>query len=44
MAGFVYNPLSGEWSLSEDTGVNYIAFGIKKNETPSTDSIEARLS
>ncbi|RCV39981.1 hypothetical protein SETIT_9G015100v2 [Setaria italica] len=44
MAGFVYNPLSGEWSLSEDTGVNYIAFGIKKNETPSTDSIKARLS
>jgi polyprenyldihydroxybenzoate methyltransferase/3-demethylubiquinol 3-O-methyltransferase len=32
MAGFVYNPLSGEWSLSEDTGVNYVAFGVKKSE------------
>jgi hypothetical protein len=34
MAGFVYNPLSGEWSLSDDISVNYIAFGIK-GETPS---------
>ncbi|PUZ36116.1 hypothetical protein GQ55_9G013500 [Panicum hallii var. hallii] len=34
MAGFVYNPLSGEWSLSDDISVNYIAFGVKKSETP----------
>ncbi|XP_062233595.1 ubiquinone biosynthesis O-methyltransferase, mitochondrial-like [Phragmites australis] len=44
MAGFVYNPLSGEWSLSDDISVNYIAFGIKKSETPSTNDTEARLS
>ncbi|KAK3005974.1 hypothetical protein RJ639_017044, partial [Escallonia herrerae] len=25
MAGFVYNPLTGRWSLSDDVGVNYIA-------------------
>jgi len=37
MAGFVYNPLSGEWSLSDDISVNYIAFGVKKSETPSTN-------
>ncbi|KAG2544563.1 ubiquinone biosynthesis O-methyltransferase, mitochondrial-like isoform X1 [Panicum virgatum] len=37
MAGFVYNPLSGEWSLSDDVSVNYIAFGVKKSETPSTN-------
>lgn len=36
MAGFVYNPLGGEWSLSDDIIVNYIAFSIKKSETPST--------
>lgn len=29
MAGFVYNPLTGQWSLSDDTSVNYIAFGKK---------------
>ncbi|XP_020570852.1 ubiquinone biosynthesis O-methyltransferase, mitochondrial [Phalaenopsis equestris] len=29
MAGFVYNPLTGEWSLSDDTSVNFIAFGVK---------------
>jgi polyprenyldihydroxybenzoate methyltransferase / 3-demethylubiquinol 3-O-methyltransferase len=34
MAGFVYNPLSGEWSLSDDISVNYIVLGIK-GETPS---------
>ncbi|XP_039825411.1 ubiquinone biosynthesis O-methyltransferase, mitochondrial-like isoform X2 [Panicum virgatum] len=37
MAGFIYNPLSGEWSLSDDITVNYIAFGVKKSETPSTN-------
>ncbi|CAA6665686.1 unnamed protein product [Spirodela intermedia] len=31
MAGFVYNPLTGEWSLSDDTSVNYVACGIKRN-------------
>lgn len=35
MAGFVYNPLRGEWSLSDDLTVNYIAYGMKKVETPS---------
>jgi hypothetical protein len=34
MAGFVYNPLSGEWSLSDDISVNYIALGIKKMKHP----------
>ncbi|XP_065878247.1 ubiquinone biosynthesis O-methyltransferase, mitochondrial isoform X2 [Euphorbia lathyris] len=29
MAGFVYNPLTGLWSLSDDVSVNYIAFGTK---------------
>ncbi|KAK4847037.1 hypothetical protein QYF36_024619 [Acer negundo] len=29
MAGFVYNPLTGRWSLSDDIGVNFIAFGTK---------------
>ncbi|PKA46845.1 Hexaprenyldihydroxybenzoate methyltransferase, mitochondrial [Apostasia shenzhenica] len=31
MAGFVYDPLSGDWSLSNDTSVNFIAFGAKEN-------------
>lgn len=43
MAGFVYNPLSGEWSLSDDISVNYIAFGVKKSETPTTNGTEASL-
>ena len=29
MAGFVYNPLTGRWSLSDDISVNFIAFGTK---------------
>ncbi|XP_020398025.1 ubiquinone biosynthesis O-methyltransferase, mitochondrial [Zea mays] len=44
MAGFVYNPLSGEWSLSDDISVNYIAFGVKKGEASSTNDREANLS
>lgn len=32
MAGFVYNPLSGEWTLSDDVSVNFIAFGTKSNK------------
>ncbi|XP_006655797.1 ubiquinone biosynthesis O-methyltransferase, mitochondrial [Oryza brachyantha] len=38
MAGFVYNPLRGEWSLSDDISVNYIAYGIKKVEKASVES------
>lgn len=29
MAGFVYNPFSGKWLLSDDISVNFIAFGSK---------------
>lgn len=29
MAGFVYNPLTGKWSLSDDISVNFIAYGTK---------------
>ncbi|XP_073110710.1 ubiquinone biosynthesis O-methyltransferase, mitochondrial-like isoform X2 [Elaeis guineensis] len=32
MAGFVYNPLTREWSLSDDTSVNFIVFGAKGSE------------
>ncbi|KAK2984043.1 hypothetical protein RJ640_001204 [Escallonia rubra] len=32
MAGFVYNPLTGRWSLCDDVGVNYIAFGTKNSQ------------
>eukprot|EP00250_Pteridium_aquilinum_P000469 c10508_g2_i1 orf=156-1121(-) len=32
MAGMVFNPLTGKWSLSEDTSVNYIAFGTKTGQ------------
>ncbi|XP_021729873.1 ubiquinone biosynthesis O-methyltransferase, mitochondrial-like [Chenopodium quinoa] len=32
MAGFVYNPLSGKWLLSDDIGVNFIAYGTKSSE------------
>lgn len=32
MAGFVYNPLTGRWSLSDDVGVNFIAFGTKNSQ------------
>ncbi|EOX92958.1 Coenzyme Q 3 isoform 2 [Theobroma cacao] len=31
MAGFVYNPLTRRWSLSDDISVNFIAFGTKEN-------------
>ncbi|OIW02859.1 hypothetical protein TanjilG_29635 [Lupinus angustifolius] len=31
MAGFVYNPLTGRWSLSDDISVNFIAFATKNN-------------
>ncbi|PON96522.1 Ubiquinone biosynthesis O-methyltransferase [Trema orientale] len=29
MAGFVYDPLTGKWSLSDDISVNYITYGTK---------------
>ncbi|KAF8413661.1 hypothetical protein HHK36_001653 [Tetracentron sinense] len=32
MAGFVYNPLTGRWALSDDISVNFIAFGTKNNQ------------
>ncbi|XP_030550622.2 ubiquinone biosynthesis O-methyltransferase, mitochondrial-like isoform X1 [Rhodamnia argentea] len=32
MAGFVYNPLTGRWSLSDDVSVNFIAFGTKNSQ------------
>lgn len=35
MAGFAYNPLTGNWSLSDDISVNYIAFGIKEKSSDS---------
>ncbi|CAL0317491.1 unnamed protein product [Lupinus luteus] len=31
MAGFVYNPVTGQWSLSDDISVNFIAFATKNN-------------
>ncbi|KAG8503797.1 hypothetical protein CXB51_001902 [Gossypium anomalum] len=30
MAGFVYNPLTGRWSLLDDISVNLIAYGTKE--------------
>jgi polyprenyldihydroxybenzoate methyltransferase/3-demethylubiquinol 3-O-methyltransferase len=38
MSGFVYNPFTQWWSLSDDISINYIAYGIKRSETPSTIS------
>ncbi|CAA0825357.1 Ubiquinone biosynthesis O-methyltransferase-mitochondrial [Striga hermonthica] len=32
MAGFVYDPLTGRWSLSDDISVNFIAYGTKNSE------------
>ncbi|KAL6529499.1 Hexaprenyldihydroxybenzoate methyltransferase, mitochondrial [Orobanche gracilis] len=32
IAGFVYDPLTGRWSLSDDTSVNFIAYGIKNSQ------------
>lgn len=31
MAGFVYNPVTGRWSLSDDISVNFIAVGTKSS-------------
>ncbi|XP_051198224.1 ubiquinone biosynthesis O-methyltransferase, mitochondrial isoform X2 [Lolium perenne] len=38
MSGFVYNPFTQGWSLSDDISINYIAYGVKRSETPSTIS------
>lgn len=32
MAGFAYDPLTGQWSLTDDIGVNFIAFGVKNRQ------------
>lgn len=32
MAGFVYSPLTGQWSLSDDISVNFIAYGTKDGQ------------
>ncbi|XP_042011259.1 ubiquinone biosynthesis O-methyltransferase, mitochondrial-like [Salvia splendens] len=32
MAGFAYNPLTGRWFLSDDIGVNFIAYATKNRE------------
>ncbi|KAK6157522.1 hypothetical protein DH2020_011770 [Rehmannia glutinosa] len=32
MAGFVYDPLTGRWSISDDISVNFIAYGTKSSE------------
>ncbi|KAJ0713745.1 putative methyltransferase [Helianthus annuus] len=32
MAGFAYDPLTGQWSLSDDIGINFIAFGVKTSQ------------
>ncbi|XP_031476249.1 ubiquinone biosynthesis O-methyltransferase, mitochondrial [Nymphaea colorata] len=29
MAGFTYNPITGQWALSDDVNVNFIAFATK---------------
>ncbi|KAL9272531.1 Ubiquinone biosynthesis O-methyltransferase, mitochondrial-like protein [Drosera capensis] len=31
MAGFVYDPLTGRWALSDDIGLNFIVFGTKRD-------------
>ncbi|CAM8877263.1 unnamed protein product [Rhodiola kirilowii] len=35
IAGFVYNPLTGKWLLSDDISVNYIAYGSKEGRKTS---------
>ncbi|KAJ0964849.1 hypothetical protein J5N97_025987 [Dioscorea zingiberensis] len=32
MAGFAYNPLTGDWSLTDDIGVNFIVYGAKDSD------------
>ncbi|KAM7275917.1 hypothetical protein ACFE04_017783 [Oxalis oulophora] len=40
MAGFEYNPLTGRWLLSDDIGVNFIAYCTKKQTDMSPAVIE----
>ena len=30
LKGMTYNPVEGDWRLSRDLAVNYLAFGVKK--------------
>jgi 2-polyprenyl-3-methyl-5-hydroxy-6-metoxy-1,4-benzoquinol methylase len=30
LKGITYNPVEGDWRLSRDLAVNYLAFGVKK--------------
>ncbi|XP_042489674.1 ubiquinone biosynthesis O-methyltransferase, mitochondrial-like [Macadamia integrifolia] len=32
IAGFVYNPLTGKWAVSDDVSVNFIAYGSKNSQ------------
>ncbi|XP_071686540.1 ubiquinone biosynthesis O-methyltransferase, mitochondrial-like [Rutidosis leptorrhynchoides] len=32
VAGFAYDPLTRQWSLTDDIGVNFIAFGVKNSQ------------
>ena len=32
LRGMTYSPLTGEWSLSRDLAVNYLAFAVKDRE------------
>ncbi|ESQ51644.1 hypothetical protein EUTSA_v10016964mg [Eutrema salsugineum] len=32
MAGFVYNPITGRWLLSNDISVNFIAYGTRRSD------------
>ncbi|KAG4952988.1 hypothetical protein JHK87_038582 [Glycine soja] len=44
MAGFVYNPVTGGWSLSDDISVNFIAFGRGGAKFPESDRAAFGLS
>ncbi|XP_010414201.1 PREDICTED: ubiquinone biosynthesis O-methyltransferase, mitochondrial-like [Camelina sativa] len=35
MAGFVFNPITGRWLLSDDISVNFIAYGTKRKDLES---------
>ena len=41
MAGMEYSPLTGEWSLGRDTGVNYIAYFAKPKPAAAAAASEA---
>ncbi|CAN0877452.1 Ubiquinone biosynthesis O-methyltransferase, mitochondrial [Linum grandiflorum] len=45
MAGFVLNPLTGRWIISDDVSVNFIAFATKKAEHEGLeDSVASQSS